>query len=412
MLQINKSKRVLWGLAGVVALATAGCSHGNDSQPQAQQQAQAKPAPVFQISPQNIELNKSYPSMVRSDNAAAVTARVQGFLESQVYTPGQIVKKGAPLFTIERSTYAAAVNQAKANLVQAQANQVTARRNFHRYNVLYHQGVISAYTLDSYQNALDTSSATVQEAQAALNSAQINLDYTTVRAPADGQVSLNKINVGNLVSSGTELATVTPVNPLEVRFQLPQEDAMQARQQEHMNGAPQIGVELDMGTGDSQTTLQGRLDFIGDNVNTDTNTVQARAVFDNSKGVFLPGQYADVKLTHLLRFNAFAVPEISVTQGLMGPQVYVLDGQNRIASRTVQLGDLSGDWQIITSGLNRGDRVVAGDTGGLTVGETIDPQPFNGNPNVISADQGNSGQGNGNDQSSNGQSNSDQSSND
>lgn len=393
----------LWGLASVsvVALATTGCSQSSDQQQAQQQQQQAKSAQVDQLSTRDIKLNKSYPAKVRSDNSADVTARVQGVLESQIYKPGDIVKKGQPLFKIEPDTYQAKVEQARGELASAQANYENAVRDNRRYQELYRRGAISAQSRDSYANTAATDKAAVAQARATLRQAQINLNYSTVRATASGQVSLNEVNVGQLVSSGDKLASVTPINPLEVRFQIPQSDAQQIRKQQSMSGVPKIGVSLQI-DGDSSDSLQGHLDFVGDNVNSDTNTVQARAVFDNPKGIFMPGQYAHVHLDNLMRFNVIAVPEIAITQGLMGPQVYALDGDNKIKPVDVVPGDVTADWQIINSGLKANDRVVVSDPGSLNTGDTVDPQPFDGNPDK-NQQQGSDQQHNDSQQSSDGE---------
>ncbi|ANF57997.1 efflux RND transporter periplasmic adaptor subunit [Halotalea alkalilenta] len=390
MLQIIKAKRTAWGLAGFIALATAGCGNdGNQQQQQGQQEAPAHPAQVYQISSRNIELDKSYPAMIRSDTAASVLARVQGVLEEQHFQPGQLVEKGDPLFTIERATYAAAVAQQRANLASAQADLSNAQRDNQRYQQLFQRGAISAQQRDTASNTFETSRAAVEQARAALESAQIDLDYTTVRAPVSGLVSLNEVNVGNLVSSGTELATVTPLDPLEVRFQLPQSDAMQLRQQQSRSGTPPVRANLEVPSAVGQSAqLDGTLDFIGARVDEGTSSVQARARFSNPDGIFLPGQFVRVRLQDLMRFDVFAVPEIAVTQGLMGPQLYVLDDNNSITSRSVVPGEVAGHWQIISEGLQRGDRVVVSDPGGLNVGDRIDPQPFDGNPDQRSAQQG------------------------
>ncbi|MGJ8513346.1 efflux RND transporter periplasmic adaptor subunit [Carnimonas bestiolae] len=388
MSHITKSRSVFWGLAGAVALAMSGCGQSSDQQ-QSEQQAPAKQAQVYKIAARNIQLDKSYPASVRSDNAADVTARVEGVLESQTYKAGTIVKKGDPLFTIEPDTYAAKVAQAKAALVSAQSDAQNAARDNRRYQELFRRGAISASQRDAYSNSASTSQAAVERARAALHDAQIDLNYSTVRATAAGQVGLNEVNVGQLVSSGTKLTTVTPINPLEVRFQIPEEDAMQIRRQQSMTGAPEILTKLGVG---SEGELNGHLDYIGASVNSDTNTVQARASFDNPKGIYLPGQYAQVKLQKLMRFNVYAVPEIAVTQGLMGPQVFVLDGDNKVTTRQVELGDIAGSDQIVTKGLKRDDRVIASDPGAINAGDKIDPQPFRPDADAQGSSSNNDGQ--------------------
>ncbi|MEE3214207.1 MAG: efflux transporter periplasmic adaptor subunit, partial [Pseudomonadota bacterium] len=135
--------------------------------------------------------------------------------------------------------------------------------------------------------------------------------------------------------------------------------------------------------GEAPTVLSGHLDFLGSRVDAETSTVQAEATFANPDGAVLPGQYVRVKIEGLARFGVLAVPELALTQGLMGPQVYVLDDDNVARARPVQLGELAGPWQIILDGVEPGERVVVGDPGSLKPGTPIDPQPFDGDAEAL-----------------------------
>lgn len=342
---------------------------------------------VAQVAPQNIVLDKLYPAMVRSDTAVNIVARIGGRLESQHFKAGEQVKSGQLLFTLERGPYIAAVAQRRADVRSAQVSLENTRRDNQRYQSLFQRGAISQQQRDQSMTSFETAQAALQQAQAALDSALINLGYTEVRAPVGGQVGLNKVNVGNIVDAGTQLSMVTPIDPLEVRFQLPQQDAFMLRQQDHQVGVPKVLAQLEFAGVNGNTTLDGALNFLGAEVDRSTSTVEARASFSNKGRLFLPGQFVRVHLRNVMRFNVIAVPEISVTQGLMGPQVFVLDGNNEIKPRTVVLGELAGEWQIITEGLSRDDRVIFGDPAGLNPGTRIDPQPFNGS--LKAAPQGN-----------------------
>ena len=405
MIEISRYKPVMWGLAATLVLMGTGCSDSSSAGKNASahaaggQKAPAVKAEVAQVSRRNVPLDKHYPAMIRSDAAVSIVARVSGRLESQHYKAGEQVRPGQLLFVIEQAPYKAALAQAQANLSSAQATYDNARRDNQRYETLFQKGAISQQTRDSARNTLATSLASVQQTKAALDSARINLDYTEVRAPTAGQVGLNEVNIGTVMTANTELTTVTPVDPLEVRFQLPQRDAFQLRQQIGQAGAPDVQAVLEFpgGSGDSSSSLVGKLDFLGSSVDQGTSTVEARASFSNPQHLFLPGQFVRVHLKNMVRFNAFAVPQVAVKQGLMGPQVLVLDQNNQLKGRLVTLGDEAGSWQIIDDGLSSGDRVVFGDPGSLNEGMTVDPQPWNGDQDT-SAHTGSSsdaGQNNG-----------------
>ena len=365
----------------IAALALTACGQEQPQEQQSQQEAPPHPVEVAEIARQDIPLDKSYPSLLRSDSEVTLVARVSGFLEERHFEPGQMVEQGDRLYTIEPDLYQATVNQREADLQSARAELARAQRDAQRFEQLLSQNSVSRQQYDQALAEQRVAQANVAQAEAALTSANLDLGYSNVTAPVSGMISLSQINVGNLVSSGTELATITPLDPLEVRFQLPQRDAFELRRQLGNDGdASQITARLQVPglDGSEGSELEGRLDFLGSRVDTGTSTVQASATFANPDGAVLPGQFVRVRIEGLKRFDVLAVPEIAVTQGLMGPLVYVLDDENKARERTVQLGEVAGPWQIIRDGLEPGDRVVVGDPAGLEAGVVIDPQSFSG----------------------------------
>ncbi|RKR06115.1 membrane fusion protein (multidrug efflux system) [Kushneria sinocarnis] len=385
MIRMLANRAPQWGLIGVVTLLLAACGGGDESQQQSQgggsQQPPRKVA-VMKVQPHDLELDMEYPAMIRSDLSADIVARVSGVLEEKHYQPGEMVEKGQTLFTIEPPPYQATVDQREADLQSARADLEEAQRNWARYKRLYSRGAISQQQRDTALNTLQTAQASVAQAKASLESARIDLDYTTVKAPVDGMVSLNEVNVGNFVAENTELATVTPLNPLEVRFSLPQEDAFALRRQRQMEDAPEVTARLRFPYANQQdttaNTLTGQIDFLGSRVDESTSTVQGRAIFQNPDYLYLPGQFVRIGLENLKRFNVLSVPNEAVTEGLKGPQLYVLNDDNVIQSRFVSLGEQAGEQTIITEGLKAGERIVAGSIGSVSVGEKIDPQPWQG----------------------------------
>ena len=366
------------GLAGLLV----GCGSESGGQAQAadsDQAAPATPSQVMSIARRDIALDKSYPSMLSSENEVTVVARVSGLLEARQFEPGDRVEKGDSLYTIEPAIYQAAVRSAEADLQSAKAERDRAQRDSDRYQRLLNQNSVSRQDYDDALAKLRVARATVAQNEAALDSARIDLNYTDVEAPVSGAISLSEINVGNLVDPGTELATITPLDPLEVRFQLPQADALALRRQRDDKETP-IGATLSRPAkqGNAAQSLVGELDFLGSRVSESTSTVEARAMFDNPQGSFLPGQFVRISLAGLKRYDVLAVPEIAVTEGLMGPQVFVLDDDNKARARTVELGETAGHWLIVTSGLEAGERVLASDPGGIQPGTKIEPQPFDG----------------------------------
>ncbi|NAW35324.1 efflux RND transporter periplasmic adaptor subunit [Halomonas alimentaria] len=381
-----------FGRAGLLVLVAglflAAC--GQDEAPaQAQQGGQEKPphpVEVAELSRQDVALERSYPSLLRSDDEVTLVARVTGTLEQRHFEPGEMVEEGQVLYSIEPDVYQAVVNQREADLQSARAELERAQRDATRFERLLSQNSVSRQQYDQARSELGVARAAVAQAEAALASARIDLDYAEVTAPVSGMISLSRVNVGNLVSNGTQLATITPLDPLEVRFQLPQRDAFELRRQLAGSGdIAEIRAVLQVPglDGNAGERLEGRLDFLGSRVEEGTSTVQASATFTNPEGRVLPGQFVRVGLEGLKRFEVLAVPEIAVGQGLMGPQVFVLDEDNVARARPVGLGEVAGPWQILRDGVEEGERVVVGDLAGIEPGVTIDPQPFDGEAGEI-----------------------------
>lgn len=385
-LQIRSGRAALLALAVVFLLSACGEQEQAAQQNQGEQERPSRSVEVTEMARQDIPLDKSYPSLLRSDDEVTLVARVTGFLEARRFEPGELVEEGQTLYSIEPDLYQALVNEREADLQSARAEMARAQRDAQRFQSLLSQNSVSQQQVDEAQAELRVAQARVAQAEAALASASIDLGYAEVKAPVSGMIGLSQINVGNLVNSGSELATITPLDPLEVRFQLPQRDAVELRRQVGDGGSIEdIRASLavpSLSEGD-EDQLEGNLAFLGSRVDEATSTVQASATFPNPQATVLPGQFVRVRLEGLKRYDVLAVPELAVTQALMGPQVYVLDEDNKARSRTVSLGELAGPWQVIRDGLESGDRVVVGDPAGIEPGTPIDPRDFQGNAGEI-----------------------------
>lgn len=359
-------------LAGATLLLSA-CS---EEQKQAEAGAQSMPpvtTEVATIQRQDIALNKAYSSLLTSEHEVTLVARVNGTLQTRQFEQGDQVSEGQLLYTIEPEQYEAMVKQHEADLQSAKAELARAGRDAERYKSLLARSSVSRQQYDQALAEQQVARARVAQAEAALASANIDLGYTRVTAPVSGRIGLSQINLGNLVNAGTELVTITPLDPLEVRFQMPLKDALELRSQLELDDLNQIHASLSVagGSGQADTELQGTLDFLGVRVDQKTSTVQASASFANPGAKVLPGQFVRVSIEGLKRYNVLAVPEIAVTQGLMGPQVFVVDEENKARARTIELGEIAGEMQIVVSGLESGDKVVVGDPSGIKPGTPI-----------------------------------------
>ncbi|HLQ85699.1 MAG TPA: efflux RND transporter periplasmic adaptor subunit [Salinisphaeraceae bacterium] len=377
-------------VAIIMLLAGGGNARGQDGSGQDNdQQVSPTPAKVMTMAPRDITLDKSYPAKLRNNRMVTVIARVRGLLEEQHFQPGNQVQQGDQLYTIEPDVYQAAVNERKADLKSAKAKARQSEQDVERARKLLQENATSEQQAEQKIAQSRVDKAAVAQARAALASARIDLGHTRVTAPVTGQIGLSQVNVGNVVDAGTELVTITPLDTLEARFQLPLADAFALRRQ-RQNKTADVSAVLEFPTlkNSDATTLKGNIDFLGASVNLKTNTVPAQAVFVNKNHLYLPGQFVRVQLKGLKRYNVLAVPEIAVTQGLMGPRVFTLDQDNVTQVTNVTLGEEAVPWIIISDGLDKGDRVIVSDPGAIEAGMKIKPQAFHGNADMISAQKG------------------------
>lgn len=365
----------------VAAIGLAGCgSGGAGGATRANDKRGAQPAQVLKVSPRTLTLTKSYPTLLRSPQQVKVVARVGGFLEKRYYTEGSYVKKGQKLFTVEPAPYKAQVKQRKANLASAKAKEHKAALDWKRMSTLYARHATSRQQRDNAHANLEMARAAEQQARAALDQARIKLGYTQVTAPVAGMASLSKVNVGDLVQASQALATITPLDPVEARFSMSVKDTTALRLQRRSGGGPRVDAVLRSSGG---RILTGKVNFLGSKVNTQTGTVQARAAFHNPQGEFLPGEFVRVELRHLRLPHVLAVPQMAVTEGQEGPELYVLGKHNKAQPRNVDLGaQTPKHWVIVKSGIKAGDRVVVNHLAQIHAGLKVKPQAFKGGPGV------------------------------
>lgn len=360
-----------------IALSSFQYEQAQAQQGGGQQEQPPHEVEVTEVQRQDIDLERSYSSLLRSDNEVSLVARITGVLQQRHFEPGEMVEEGQRLYSIEPDVYQATVNQREADLQSARAELSRAQRDAERFERLLSQNSVSRQQYDQALAEMQVARASVAQAEASLARAQIDLAYSEVKAPVAGMISLSEVNVGNLVTPGTALTTITPLDPLEVRFQLPQRDAFELRRQLN-DGTELADIRVLLDVAGHESPLEGYMDYLGSRVSQGTSTVQGNANVDNPDGQVLPGQFVRVRIDGLKRYDVIAVPEIAITQGLMGPQVFVLDEDSAARARTVELGELAGPWQVIEGGLELGERVIVGDPAGIEPGRKIEPRAFDG----------------------------------
>jgi membrane fusion protein, multidrug efflux system len=322
----------------------------------------APPPPAVSVAPvvsREVTETGDYIGRITAIDKVDIVARVPGFIEERTFTEGQQVKKGDVLFRIEQATYKAAVEQARATLAKAKATQVNAKLQLERGKELVRNQNIPQSTLD--QRAADEAAAqaSVMEAQAALDQAEINLGYTEIRSPIDGRIGLATFTEGNLVQpSAGKLATIVSQDPIYVIFQVSQRNVLDYRRrvaESDANRRVTIHIKLPNGSIYPQPGLSNFLDV---QVDPTTDTVAVRAKVSNPDGVLIPGGVVGVTLERGGPRSALTIPQSAVLLDQAGRYVLVVDAAKKVEQRRVTTGVEQGRSVVVTGGLKEGELVI------------------------------------------------------
>jgi len=312
-------------------------------------------------------------------NSVDLVARVQGFVQAIGYTDGQFVKKGTSLFTIEPEPYQLKLAGAQAAEAGGQATVKQAEAEYKRQADLAGKQFASQSTLDQAEATRDTARANLLQAQSNTQQAAVDLSYTNVTAPFDGVVSARQVSLGQLVGAGsaTVLATIVQIDPIYVNFTASERDVLQVRAglaQTRRTAADLLGlpVEVALQTDDGYPH-KGKLDYIAPTVNPATGTLAARGSLENSDHVLLPGYFVRVRIPYPPQ-PAMLVPDVALGSDQGGRYVLVVNGDNVVEQRKVDIGQLVGDLRVIDKGLNKDDRVVVGGIMRALPGEKVAPE--------------------------------------
>jgi RND family efflux transporter MFP subunit len=309
-----------------------------------------------------------------------LVARVQGFLQSINYKDGSFVKEGTTLFTIEPETYKLKLDQAQAAQAGAEASLKQAEADFRRQSDLVARQAVSQATLDTSTSTRDNAQAGLQQAQANTRIAEVNYGYTKVAAPFDGIVSAHLVSIGELVgvTSPTQLATIVALDPIYVNFNVNEQDVLRVRAEARRRGMTpgeltslpvQVGLQTEQGY-----PHQGNLDYANPTVNQSTGTLAVRGVIPNPDRVLLPGFFVRVRVPFEKEQNALLVPDSALGSDQGGRYVLVVNGDNTVEQRKVQIGQIDGGLRVIETGLKPDDRVVIAGLLRAIPGQKVDPQ--------------------------------------
>ncbi len=334
------------------------------------QQAAPPPPEVSVMQPKQMEVQDEddYVGRFAAINTVEVRARVSGYLEAVHFRDGSRVKQGDLLFTIDPRPFRNTLEQARANLAQALSNRDYAEQDFARAQQLVRDKTITEQTLDQRLQSLRNSRASVEANQALVKQAELDLQFTELRAPLDGRIGDRRVSVGNLVTGGaaggtTLLANIVTQNPIHFEFTIDESAYLRYKR---MLGAP---LETDANSTqilpvslkliDEKTfSHQGRLDFIDNSIDRSTGTMRVRAMFENKDNLFTPGMFARIKLPASERYTALLIPEEAIASEQVRKLVMTVNADQIVVPKYVELGIASNGLRVIRSGLSAEDRVI------------------------------------------------------
>jgi RND family efflux transporter MFP subunit len=315
-------------------------------------------------------------------NQTNLVARVQGYVEDIKYKDGSLVAKGTTLFVIEPEPYRVKLEQAKAAKAGAEASLKQLEADFQRQSDLVKRQVVSRSTLDAALAARDSAKSKLDQAELDIRQAEINLGYTEVRAPFDGIATARQVSVGELVGAGstTVLSTITQIDPIYVNFTIAETDVLQAREQLRKSGetvADLIGklpIEVGLQT-DKDFPIKGVLDCAAPLVDPSTGTLALRGIFQNPKRMLLPGYFVRVRVPMSNEPKpVLMVPDIALGSDQSGRYVLVVNADNVVEQRKVEIGAKVDDMRVVSAGLKPDDRVVIAGLLRAVPGQKVDPQ--------------------------------------
>jgi len=412
-------------IGGCIALATAGCQ--SVAQNAQNKSAGAPPPPpvlVTQVSTADVPIYTEYPAQTYARNTVDVRGRVEGYIEKWLFRPGQEVRAGDALYVLDTRPSEAAVEQAKGNLAQSEAdlefarkqvalqqaeanlavteaNLLKAQQDYDRLAPLVKEDAAAKQELDSAVAALHSAEANLKASQAnveqtrlstrtqidstqgrvealrgALRTNTLNLEYGTIRAPISGLIGDTLVPVGGLITPTSQqpLTTIVPLDPIWIRFKVTEPQYLAFKKRGNLTQSALTLVLAD----NSEFPPRGRVENTVNQVDPKTGTLELQASFPNPQHTLLPGQFGKVRLETEVRKNVILVPQRAIQQLQSMQTVYTVGPGNKVELRPVTTAERTGESWIVTQGLKPGDRVIVEGQLRVRPGMVVNPSPFKG----------------------------------
>lgn len=361
-------------IAPALVLILSACGGGQEQPP-----AGPPEVGVVAVREQSVSLSNELPGRTSAYESSDVRPQVNGLILSRLFTEGDQVRAGQPLYRIDPAPYQAAVANAQAAVARSRAAIASSEALAHRYGELVK---INAISKQDYENAVTSAQqarADVAAQQALLRTAQIDLGRTTIKAPISGRIGRSTFTTGALVSASQAdpLTTIQRLDPIYVDIQQSSADVLRLRQQllagDLTSASGNVTVKLKLEDG-STYPQEGVLKFTDVTVDPTTGSQIIRAQFPNPRGLLLPGMYVRAEFAQATKANGLLVPQVAVTRDEKGqPTVLVIGAQNKLEMRKITAPRTVGDSWLVTAGLKAGDKVVVDGAQMLRPGMPVKP---------------------------------------
>ncbi len=366
---MNLKNILLFHLVLSLVFSVTGCDGTKQEQVTIKKEPKKVQVRVHTIQRQTYPIWLDFTGKTEALESVYVTSRVAGELKSVCFKAGDVVKKGDLLFRIDDREYRSVLNQKKSALSKDISSLNLALANLKRYEPLVKKGLAPREKLDELTASVEKYRAMVESDRSAVNEAQLDVDYSAVKATINGRIGKALVDIGNIVKTSDQLANIVQTNQLYVNFSPSTNDVFLLNRYKSEK-YPKVEV-LPENVFDKHLSLKGRIDFIDNVTDKATGTVSIRAKVDNPKELLFPGSFVKIKVFLTDQQSMIAVHPNNISQNQLGCYVFIVNRENQVQISQVELYYSNKDIAIIKSGIKEGDRIIVSPTSQLQEHQTV-----------------------------------------